>query len=129
MALSAALSLMLAACGPGDRTLERQGAALYAANCALCHGGDARGGGGAGVRGLSKTPADLTVLARNAGGAFPAEDVVMLLDSYATGTQTGRRMTPLTALDDTRRLRVPGVSRAPRPQAAIVAWLKTVQRP
>ena len=123
------LALALAACGPGERDLEREGGALFASNCAICHGGDARGGGGAGVRGLSKTPADLTVLSRNAGGVFPDGSVLEILDAYASGTQAGRPMTPLVAMEDTRRARLPGMSRAPRAQAAIVAWLRSVQGP
>ncbi|WP_298843284.1 c-type cytochrome [uncultured Roseobacter sp.] len=123
------LILVLAACGPGERDLEREGAALFAASCALCHGGDARGGGGAGVRGLSKTPADLTVLSRSAGGEFPDARVLGILEAYATGEQDGRAMTPLVALEDPRRARLPGVARVPRAQAAILAWLRSVQVP
>lgn len=124
------LVLTLVACGQ-DRSASR-GAQLYAQNCAICHGVDARGGGGAGVVGLSKTPADLTVLSRGAGGAFPASEVLAILDNYASGTQVGRRMRPFVHLssEDLSRVRTAeGRKRVPAPQAAVLAYLQSVQQP
>lgn len=121
---------MLFACGKDGGVVR--GAALYAEHCALCHGGDLRGGGGAGVEGLSRTPADLTVLARNNSGMFPRGEVLTILDNYASGQQIGRIMRPFDHLtsDDTRRIKTPqGRSRVPSPQAALLAYLEAVQRP
>lgn len=120
----------LVGCGP-DRGVSR-GAELYAQNCAICHGLDKRGGGGANVPGLSKTPSDLTVLARDAGGTFPVADVLAILDNYAAGTQVGRRMMPFVHLtsDDLEGVRTDeGRTRVPAPQAALLAYLQSVQRP
>lgn len=123
-------TLCLAGCGQ-DRSVTR-GALLYAQNCAICHGFDKRGGGGAGVVGLSKTPSDLTVLTLQAGGVFPTAEVLTILGDYATGTQVGRRMRPfihLTSEDLTRVRTQEGRQRIPAPQAALLAYLKASQRP
>lgn len=54
------------------------GATLYADYCASCHGDDVRGGTGGATR-----AADLTVLSKNNGGAFPAAYVMSTIDGYA----------------------------------------------
>ena len=51
-----------------------RGPDLYRAHCAACHGPDGKGNGPAAVA-LKARPADLTVLAKNNGGKFPAERV------------------------------------------------------
>ncbi len=122
--------LFLTACGK-ERTVTR-GAALYAEHCALCHGGDLRGGGGAGVEGLSRTPSDLTVLARDAGGLFPRAEVLTILNDYAKGRQVGRMMRPFSHLtsDDAKAVKTDaGRIRVPAPQAALLAYLEASQRP
>lgn len=50
------------------------GAELYTAYCASCHGGQGAGDGAA-ASGLKIRPADLTVLARQNGGSYPAHRV------------------------------------------------------
>jgi cytochrome c553 len=124
------LCLSLSACG--NESEVQRGAALYAEHCALCHGRDLRGGGGAGVEGLSRTPADLTVLSRNAGGEFPRGAVLAILDNYAKGEQRGRMMRPFSHLtsDDLSRVKTAeGRVRVSTPQAALLAYLESVQRP
>lgn len=119
----------LSACGASrDTTL---GKTLYDRNCAICHGSDARGGGGANVGGLSKTPPDLTTLSLQSAGDFPASDVIDALAGYASGSHAGRRMMPFTQLESrqSRRVRTKaGRKRVPVPQAAILSYLQTVQR-
>ncbi len=120
--------LALTGCG-GEYTEE--GAVLFAAHCAVCHGGDARGGGGANVAGLGRTPADLTVLAAQNGGEFPVARVAWMLEAYSFGTQPRRRMADIPTLQSkqTRRLRTgSGRMAVAQPQAAIIDWLQTVQR-
>lgn len=120
----------LAACG-NDRAVTR-GAALYDEHCALCHGGDLRGGGGAGVEGLSRTPSDLTVLSRNADGEFPRGAVLEIIGNYAQGRQTGRIMRRFDHLvsEDSKRVKTQeGRKKVPAPQAALLAFLESVQRP
>lgn len=125
-----ALSTALAACS-ADRELAR-GKALFDANCAICHGSDARGGGGANVAGLSKTPADLTALSLGNGGSFPASYVVDILRGYENGDHAGRRMTPFTDLSSTKTRKVrmsSGRITMATPQADLLAYLQSVQRP
>lgn len=124
------LALLVAACG-GERAVTR-GAALYMQNCAICHGADMRGGGGAGVEGLSGTPADLTLLARDAGGVFPRARVVEIIGNYADGRQPGRIMQPFSGLvaEQTTRVRIiEGRLRVPKPQADLLAWIEAMQTP
>jgi len=52
------------------------GASLYAENCASCHGADARGDADAGAP-------DLTTLAADHDGAYPASYVMSTIDGYA----------------------------------------------
>ena len=49
---------------------------LFAANCAVCHGADAKGGG------LPAAP-DLTGLAKRHRGTFPTAYVMSTIDGYA----------------------------------------------
>lgn len=51
-----------------------KGPDLFRAHCAACHGAGAKGDGPA-ASALKKKPADLTILAKNNGGKFPAERV------------------------------------------------------
>ncbi|MBW4707581.1 c-type cytochrome [Roseobacter sp. YSTF-M11] len=114
----------------GDRSAK--GAVLFSENCAVCHGADARGGGGAGVAGLSKTPPDLTVLAADNGGEFPLGETLATLEGYADGGLRGRQMVPFNDLasDDKRRVRLErGRARVARPLADLMQYLRDVQRP
>jgi mono/diheme cytochrome c family protein len=67
----------------GDRADSQQatfvGSDLFRTYCASCHGTGARGDGPLAEM-LKKRPADLTVFARNNGGAFPAELVGKIID-------------------------------------------------
>jgi mono/diheme cytochrome c family protein len=44
---------------------------MYTAYCAVCHGADGKGGGPA-ASALKVPPTDLTLLAKNNGGKYPA---------------------------------------------------------
>lgn len=68
--------LALAACEEEALT----GSGLYAAYCASCHGADARGGS---TEIDGDVASDLTVLARNNGGVYPAAYVMSTIDGYA----------------------------------------------
>ena len=126
----AVCAIGLSSCGK-DRAATR-GAVLYAENCAVCHGGDGRGGGGASVPGLSKTPSDLTILSRENSGNFPTRRIAELIDAYAKGEQITRRMRPFDTLISgrNRRLRTEeGRVRTPAPTADLIAYLMSIQSP
>ncbi|MDO6589175.1 cytochrome c [Loktanella sp. D2R18] len=68
-------ALTLAACVEKPES----GAQLYEAECAGCHGADARGDGPY-ARGLETAPPDLTTIAARNGGVFPRDQVMSTID-------------------------------------------------
>jgi mono/diheme cytochrome c family protein len=54
------------------------GEEMYMRYCAACHGRDGKGGGPVAVE-LKVPPTDLTVLAKQSGGKYPAERVLAVL--------------------------------------------------
>ena len=68
-------ALALAACVETPES----GAQIFAAECAGCHGADARGAG-LHSRGLETTPPDLTTIASRNGGVFPRDQVMSTID-------------------------------------------------
>jgi mono/diheme cytochrome c family protein len=57
---------------PAEYTSPGSGPEMYENYCASCHGADAKGHGPA-APALKAAPTDLTTLAKNHGGKFPAE--------------------------------------------------------
>jgi mono/diheme cytochrome c family protein len=55
------------------------GSDLFYNNCAACHGTDGKGNGPMGQV-LTIRPADLTIIAKNTGGKFPAAKIYELID-------------------------------------------------
>lgn len=51
----------------------------YDLQCSICHGVDAKGNGFLGAS-LKVVPPDLTVLAKNNGGVFPADHLMSVID-------------------------------------------------
>ena len=88
--------LALAGCvtedGPPD------GAALFAQNCAGCHGADARGGGPL-AAGLPVAPPDLTLIAQRNGGTFPRNQVMSVIDGLDRGAHFSDAMPEFGAGD------------------------------
>ena len=118
------LLIALSACAP-HATSPQAGQALFAQNCAVCHGATGRGG--------AQIP-DLTGLALRAGGTFPRAQVLDKLDGYARGQaayagvqmpEFGHLLTgPLTRITSGD-----GISRPyPESVVALAAWLEGVQR-
>ncbi|HUA63921.1 MAG TPA: cytochrome c [Verrucomicrobiae bacterium] len=66
-------------------TSPASGKEMFHAYCASCHGVDAKGNGPAAAA-LKKPPSDLTALAKNSGGTFPA---LLVRSSIKDGTQAG----------------------------------------
>lgn len=65
----------------GCQISEQQGRRAYQANCVQCHGVTGLGDGPFADK-LLKPPSDLTVLARNNGGAFPGQYVTDIIDGH-----------------------------------------------
>ncbi|WP_239113240.1 c-type cytochrome [Shimia biformata] len=106
------------------------GAAVYAENCALCHGPAGKGDGAvAGV--LPKSPGDLTTISRRAGGTFPVSDVLSQIDGYSRDPVPGVDMPEFGDLLTGDLVPVQtGADQftpTPRPMAALLAYLESIQ--
>jgi mono/diheme cytochrome c family protein len=122
-------ALGLAACAPEtEMPGPSEGAAIFAANCAACHGADAGGGE---MRIAGKRPPDLTRIAARNDGAFPRARVLSTIDGYRLGTHD-RAMPEFGAILGGDTVPVPIGDRltpTPRPLAALLAYLEEVQAP
>jgi mono/diheme cytochrome c family protein len=101
----AIVSLLFAGTGrtaqttPQTQELERliysvKGPELFRAHCAACHGEDARGDGPMAAA-LKTTVPDLTVLAKNHGGEFPANRVRRMIAGDEIVASHGSREMPI----------------------------------
>lgn len=97
IAIAATIAFSVAAASPGraeDHATATPGQALYRRYCSACHGEDGRGTGI--VSGLMKPkPADLTQLAKKAGGVFPFEAVMRTIDGRQTLRAHGDSQMPV----------------------------------
>jgi mono/diheme cytochrome c family protein len=71
-----------------------KGPELFRAHCAVCHGGDAKGGGPMAAVLKTSVP-DLTVLAKNHGGEFPANQMRGLIAGDEIVASHGSREMPI----------------------------------
>jgi mono/diheme cytochrome c family protein len=69
---------------PIQMTSATSGSEMYASYCAACHGKDAKGSGPAAAS-MKTPPSDLTQLAKNNNGKFPADHVANELRSGVSG--------------------------------------------
>ncbi|MDH4065327.1 MAG: cytochrome c [Acidobacteriota bacterium] len=76
-ALATAVALWAVPVSTRQRTTA--GSDLFKTYCVACHGSDAKGTGPL-ADSLRKKPADLTALAANSNGTFPAEMVARIID-------------------------------------------------
>ncbi len=126
-AVMAAGLLALAACMPQTEP-EVSGRALFAENCAVCHGDGGRGDGPA-AAGLTPPPTDLTRLTATHGGSFPLARVMSYIDGYTRPDDTmpefGDLLTGPTVMVDTGD----GIlTPTPQPLLALAEYLETLQR-
>lgn len=75
-------------------SLPFSGQELYTELCAACHGADGRGGGPAAAA-LKMMPADLTQLAKQAGGKFPSLAVRRYIEGADEVSAHGSREMPI----------------------------------
>lgn len=115
------LAGVLVACAVNEMPTASDGAALFARNCTVCHGADARGGPDA---------PDLTRIAARNDGTLPVARVLSQIDGYGRG-RAGDAMPEFGALlrGDLVPIDVAGtLTPTPRPLAALLAYLDSIQR-
>lgn len=66
----------------------------FEVHCAICHGMDAKGNGPY-VSSLKVAPSDLTLIARNNAGVFPADRIIGVIDGRAQIASHGSRDMPI----------------------------------
>ncbi len=124
-----ALAAGLLACSEVSMPEAPEGAALFADNCAQCHGAAGQGDG-PWAASFSPRPSDLTRLASN--GVFPRARVLSVIDGYDRTGLPGKDMPEFGLLlrGDTVPIDVgDGVfTPTPRPLAALLAYLESIQR-
>lgn len=98
--------LLLSVAAAGQQTSPAKGSAaaaknemlsgkqLYVSDCALCHGGDAKGGGPFSPQ-LKTWPPDLTQLAKKNNGVFPAMHLSEVIDGEFEKPAHGSREMPV----------------------------------
>jgi mono/diheme cytochrome c family protein len=107
-----------------------EGRALFAENCALCHGPSGRGGGAV-AKEMGLHAPDLTGIAARNGGSFPRAEVLSTIDGYTRKDMSGPDMPEFGALLMAETVPVDtgdGVmSPVPRPLAALMIYLESIQ--
>ena len=95
-ALAALAALGCAADGSASEPSQaaESGAALFAENCAVCHGATGAGGGPA-AAGLDPKPADLRRIAARRGGVFPEIEILRVIDGRDPIVAHGSREMPI----------------------------------
>jgi len=70
------------------------GKEMFNSYCAVCHGTDGKGGGPA-ASAMKTPPTDLTALAKNSGGKYPASHVAAVIRGQATTPSHGSQDMPV----------------------------------
>jgi len=120
---------LVAACAPDNMPDPSEGALLFADNCTACH--DYRGTGSAVLAGGQAAP-DLTRIAARNNGVFPRAEVLSQIDGYGRGKVSSEVMPEFGALlsGDPVPVEVNGtLTPTPRPLAALLAYLESIQVP
>jgi mono/diheme cytochrome c family protein len=121
--------LLVAACATNDMPEPPEGAVLFAENCTACHDYDGRGGGP--LIGGQIAP-DLTHISTRNDGTFPAAAVLSQIDGYARGSVSADIMPEFGDLleGDLVPVDIDGtLTPTPRPLAALLVYLESIQRP
>jgi mono/diheme cytochrome c family protein len=79
---------------PITNTPSNSGKEMFNNYCAVCHGSDAKGDGPA-ASAMKTPPTDLTVLAKNNGGKYPAAHVAAVIKGQATMPSHGSQDMPV----------------------------------
>ena len=106
------------------------GRTAYQADCAGCHGADARGNGPV-AAGLAVAPPDLTQIAARNGGTFPRDRVMSTIDGLNRGAHFSAAMPEFGAGDmgETIMTEEDGLGMpVPARLLALTDYLESIQR-
>lgn len=120
---------LVAACATNDMPEPAEGAALFADNCTACHGYRATGDE---VLVGGQTAPDLTRIAARNGGVFPRAQVLSQIDGYGRGKVSTEVMPEFGNLLSGDLVPVEmdgGLTPTPRPLAALLTYLESIQAP
>lgn len=110
---------------PRPRQDYNSGEYLYRTFCASCHGESGRGDGP--VADLLRRPAaDLTAIAARAGGTFPRDTIVAVVDGRTAVASHGPREMPVWG--DVLRVVEPDDAATRRRIEALVKYVESMQR-
>ncbi|MDQ2091584.1 c-type cytochrome [Marimonas arenosa] len=130
-----ALAVMLVGCANQEMPGPGEGAALFATNCAMCHGPAGRGDGELAREIRSETgrrPSDLSTIARRNKGEFPRAAVLSYIDGYTRGRLPDQNMPEFGLLLEGPTVPVDSgdgvMSPTPRPLVALMVYLESIQR-
>ena len=87
-------ALSLSPIAYAQKAVSDPGKQEFEVNCGVCHGMDAKGNGALGAN-LKMVPPDLTLLAKNNGGVFPADRISSVIDGRAQVATHGTREMPI----------------------------------
>ena len=121
---------VLVACTPPAMPEPPAGQAFFSANCSSCHGAGARGDGPLAAD-LRSRPTDLTVLARESGGVFPAARALSYIYGDPEDGHLARVMPQFGDVmdEDLVPIEVDGVlTPTPRALAGLLVYLESIQR-
>jgi mono/diheme cytochrome c family protein len=79
---------------PISNAPPNSGKEMFNSYCAVCHGTDGKGGGPA-ASAMKTPPMDLTVLAKNSGGKYPAPHVAAVIRGQAMAASHGSQDMPV----------------------------------
>lgn len=120
--------LYLSGCAVNEMPGPDEGAMLFADNCAACHGYRAEGGE---LVGGQYAP-ELTGIAARHEGVFPRAQVLSQIDGYGRGKVSAEVMPEFGSLLEGELVPVEidgTLTPTPRPLAALLAYLESIQVP
>lgn len=79
---------------PITKAPANSGKEMFNSYCAVCHGKDGKGNGPA-ASAMKTPPTDLTLLAKNSGGKYPASHVAAVIRGQATTPSHGSQDMPV----------------------------------
>ena len=124
-----ALAVLAACATTGDMPEADEGERIFADNCTACH--DYRGTGSPQLIGGQAAP-DLTRISARNGGVFPVAQVLSQIDGYGRGKVPAEVMPEFGVLlqGDLVPIEIEGtLTPTPRPLAALLAYLESIQVP